>query len=131
VVAPRRGSGYDPGHAGGEGDPLIALTSIWNLTGFPAAALPAGIGRRTGLPVGVSLVARRGAEAPLVRAAIDLQERELPPQFGTFDQTCSDTLRPVPSPSEEEKWAPGGHRCAAGRAGCLRNGRACPRSPRC
>jgi Asp-tRNA(Asn)/Glu-tRNA(Gln) amidotransferase A subunit family amidase len=93
-VAPPRGAGYDPGHAGGEGDPLIALTSTWNLTGFPAAALPVGLGGRTGLPVGVSLVARRGAEAPLIQAAIDLQVNE----FGTFAHRCSDTLGPVPSP---------------------------------
>jgi aspartyl-tRNA(Asn)/glutamyl-tRNA(Gln) amidotransferase subunit A len=94
IVAPERGAGYDPGHAGGEGDPLIALTSTWNLTGFPVAALPVGLGSRTGLPVGVSLVARRGGEAPLVQAAIDLQEH----QFGTFAHRCSDTLDRVPSP---------------------------------
>jgi aspartyl-tRNA(Asn)/glutamyl-tRNA(Gln) amidotransferase subunit A len=78
VVAQARGEGYDPGHAGGEGDPLIAFTSTWDLTGFPVAALPAGLGRRCGLPVGVSLVARTGAEEPLVQAAIDLQEHALP-----------------------------------------------------
>jgi aspartyl-tRNA(Asn)/glutamyl-tRNA(Gln) amidotransferase subunit A len=83
IVAQVRGQGYERGHAGGEGDPLIALTSTWDLTGFPAAALPAGVGRRTGLPVGVSLVAPRGAESPLVQAAIDLQERALPPQQPT------------------------------------------------
>jgi aspartyl-tRNA(Asn)/glutamyl-tRNA(Gln) amidotransferase subunit A len=41
--------------------------------------MPAGIGSRSGLPVGVSLIAPRGAEAPLVQAAIDLQEHALPP----------------------------------------------------
>jgi aspartyl-tRNA(Asn)/glutamyl-tRNA(Gln) amidotransferase subunit A len=79
LVAQVRGKGYERGHAGGEGDPLIALTSTWDLTGFPAAALPAGVGRRAGLPVGISLVAPRGAESPLVQAAIDLQEHALPP----------------------------------------------------
>ena len=79
LVAHVRGKGYERGHAGGEGDPLISLTSTWDLTGFPAAALPAGVGRRTGLPVGISLVAPRGAESPLVQAAIDLQEHALPP----------------------------------------------------
>jgi len=77
VVAPVRGEGYDPGHTGGEGDTLIALTALWNLTGFPVAALPAGVGRRSGLPVGVSLIAPRGAEVPLVQAAIDLQAHAL------------------------------------------------------
>jgi aspartyl-tRNA(Asn)/glutamyl-tRNA(Gln) amidotransferase subunit A len=79
LVAQVRGRGYERGHAGGEGDPLIALTSTWDLTGFPVVALPAGVGRRTGLPVGISLVAPRGAESALVQAAIDLQEHALPP----------------------------------------------------
>jgi aspartyl-tRNA(Asn)/glutamyl-tRNA(Gln) amidotransferase subunit A len=79
IVAQPRGRGYDPGHLGGEGDPLIELTALWDLTGFPVAALPAGVGRRSGLPVGVSLIAPRGAEAPLVQAAIDLQELALAP----------------------------------------------------
>jgi aspartyl-tRNA(Asn)/glutamyl-tRNA(Gln) amidotransferase subunit A len=49
------------------------------MVGFPAVALPAGVGRSSGLPVGVSLIAPRGAEAPLVQAGIDLQEHELEP----------------------------------------------------
>jgi aspartyl-tRNA(Asn)/glutamyl-tRNA(Gln) amidotransferase subunit A len=79
LVAPPRGAGYDPGHAGGQGDPLIAFTATWDLTGFPVASLPAGLGGRSGLPVGVSLIAPRGAELPLAQAAIDLQERALAP----------------------------------------------------
>lgn len=79
LVAPLRGSGYEPGHAGGQGDPLIALTATWDLTGFPVTAVPAGLGARSGLPVGVSLIAPRGAEPRLVQAAIDLQEHALPP----------------------------------------------------
>ncbi len=77
IVAFERGPGYDLGHGGGEGDPLIALTATWDLTGFPAAALPAGLGSRSGLPVGISLIAPRGGETPLLQAAIDLQEHEL------------------------------------------------------
>jgi aspartyl-tRNA(Asn)/glutamyl-tRNA(Gln) amidotransferase subunit A len=80
-VAQVRGAGYDPGHLGGEGDPLIALTALWNLTGFPVAALPAGVGSRSGLPVGVSLVGVRGAEPMVVQAAIDLQEHALAPAW--------------------------------------------------
>ena len=79
IVAQERGQGYDPGHLGGEGDPLIELTAVWDLTGFPVAALPAGVGPRSGLPVGVSLIGPRGAEALLVQAAIDLQEHALAP----------------------------------------------------
>jgi aspartyl-tRNA(Asn)/glutamyl-tRNA(Gln) amidotransferase subunit A len=78
MTAHTRGDGYDPGHLGGEGDPLIALTALWNFTGFPVATLPAGLGRDSGMPVGVSLIAPHDAEPLIVQAAIDLQERELP-----------------------------------------------------
>jgi aspartyl-tRNA(Asn)/glutamyl-tRNA(Gln) amidotransferase subunit A len=78
LTARLRGDGYDPGHLGGEGDPLIALTATWNFTGFPVVALPAGLGSRSGLPVGVSLVGPPDAEPALVQAAIDLQRDELP-----------------------------------------------------
>jgi Asp-tRNA(Asn)/Glu-tRNA(Gln) amidotransferase A subunit family amidase len=79
LTARPRGDGYDPGHLGGEGDPLIAFTATWNFTGFPVATVPAGLGRDSGLPVGVSLIAPHDAEAVIVQAALDLQERELPP----------------------------------------------------
>ena len=79
LVAEERGAGYDRGHAGGPGDPLIALTATWDITGFPVAALPAGLGARTGLPVGVSLVARPGDEHRLIQGAVDLQEHALAP----------------------------------------------------
>lgn len=74
-----RGGGYEPDQMAGPGDPLIRLTSTWNATGFPVAALPAGLGGRTGLPVGVSLVATRGAEHRLLQIGIDLQQWGLPP----------------------------------------------------
>jgi aspartyl-tRNA(Asn)/glutamyl-tRNA(Gln) amidotransferase subunit A len=79
ITARPRGDGYEPGHLGGEGDPLIVLTATWNFTGFPVATLPAGLGRDSGLPVGISLIAPHDAESVIVQAAIDLQERELPP----------------------------------------------------
>ncbi len=72
IVPYRRGPGYDRGHAGGAGDPMIALTALWDMTGMPVACLPV-------TPhVGVSLIAPCGAEVPLVQAAIDLQANELP-----------------------------------------------------
>jgi aspartyl-tRNA(Asn)/glutamyl-tRNA(Gln) amidotransferase subunit A len=114
LVAHVRGKGYERGHAGGEGDPLIAFSSTWDLTGFPAAALPAGVGRRTGLPVGISLVAPRGAESPLVQAAIDLQEHALPPPQPTALDSASVPSREDPSswqskqqPSRESHYPPG------------------------
>jgi aspartyl-tRNA(Asn)/glutamyl-tRNA(Gln) amidotransferase subunit A len=78
MTAQPRGHGYDSGHLGGEADPLIGFTAAWNFTGFPVAALPAGLGSRTGLPVGVSLVAPRGQEALVTQVAIDLQAGPLP-----------------------------------------------------
>jgi aspartyl-tRNA(Asn)/glutamyl-tRNA(Gln) amidotransferase subunit A len=74
-----RGDGYDSGHLAGEADPVIALTYTWNMTGFPVASLPAGLGARSGMPVGVSLIAPRGREAELLELAIDLQELALTP----------------------------------------------------
>lgn len=73
LVPMERGPGYERGHAGGAGDPMIALTVLWDMTGMPVAALPVT------WQAGVSLIAPRGAEARLVAAAIDLQERELAP----------------------------------------------------
>ncbi len=72
IVPYGRGPGYDRGHAGGPGDPMIALTAIWDMTGMPVAALPVT------WEAGISLVAPRGHEAPLVSVAIDLQESALP-----------------------------------------------------
>jgi aspartyl-tRNA(Asn)/glutamyl-tRNA(Gln) amidotransferase subunit A len=72
IVPYGRGPGYDRGHAGGPGDPMIALTAIWDLTGMPVAALPVT------WEAGISLVAPRGHEVTLVSAAIDLQESALP-----------------------------------------------------
>ena len=66
-----RGPGYDRGHAGGPGDPLIDLTALWDMTGMPVAALPVSWN------VGVSLIGPRGHEAPLIQTAIDLQEHAL------------------------------------------------------
>jgi len=71
IVPYERGRGYYRGHAGGPGDPMIALTALWDMTGMPVAALPVS------WEVGVSLIAPRGHEAPLIQAAIDLQEHAL------------------------------------------------------
>ncbi len=44
--------------------PMIAYTALWNVTGHPAASLPAGFAD-DGLPTAVQLVGRRGDEATL------------------------------------------------------------------
>ena len=71
IVPYGRGPGYERGHPAGPGDPMIALTALWDVTGMPVAALPVT------WQAGVSLVAPRGAEVPLIQAAIDLQEHAL------------------------------------------------------
>ena len=55
------------------GGPAVALTALWNMTGMPVVALPVTAS------AGVSLVAPRGHEVPLVQAAIDLQMHVLAP----------------------------------------------------
>ena len=69
VVAPVRGDGYD--HAGTD-YALISLTHLWDWTGFPVAALPAGVGQ-SGLPVGVSLIGPAGADWELLSLGVALQ----------------------------------------------------------
>jgi aspartyl-tRNA(Asn)/glutamyl-tRNA(Gln) amidotransferase subunit A len=69
-VAWPRGPGYD--HAGTDVR-LIELTHHWNWTGQPVAALPAGLGARSGLPVSVSLIGPRGSDRELLALGISLQ----------------------------------------------------------
>jgi len=72
IVARPRGRGYD--------EPFtdlaeISLTHYWNWTGFPVVALPAGVGRRSGLPVSVSLIGRPFADWDLLAAGAALQAK--------------------------------------------------------
>jgi amidase len=62
-------------------DPLVAIlnclpmgtyTAMFNLTGFPAMSVPAGIGK-SGLPIGAQLVAGPWREAQLFRVAAQLE----------------------------------------------------------
>jgi aspartyl-tRNA(Asn)/glutamyl-tRNA(Gln) amidotransferase subunit A len=72
IVARPRGHGYDaPFNDFAE----VSLTHYWDWTGFPVVALPAGRGRRSGLPVSVSLVGRPGADWDLLAAGARLQEQ--------------------------------------------------------
>ena len=70
VVAPLRGDGYD--HARSD-VALLLLTHYWNWTGFPAVALPAGVGARSRLPVSVSLIGPAGTDLELLSVGITLQ----------------------------------------------------------
>jgi aspartyl-tRNA(Asn)/glutamyl-tRNA(Gln) amidotransferase subunit A len=71
ILPLERGPGYERGHPAGPGDPLIAFTALWDMTGMPVVALPVT------WSVGMSLAAPRGHEAPLTQIAIDLQEHAL------------------------------------------------------
>jgi aspartyl-tRNA(Asn)/glutamyl-tRNA(Gln) amidotransferase subunit A len=73
IVAPPRGHGYDSFFTD-EGIAYIALTHHWDWTGFPALSLPSGVGRRSGMPVGVSLIGAAGTEVALLETGIALQD---------------------------------------------------------
>jgi aspartyl-tRNA(Asn)/glutamyl-tRNA(Gln) amidotransferase subunit A len=70
AVARLRGRGYD---APFTDVAEISLTHYWNWTGFPVVAFPSGVGRRSGLPVSVSLVGPPGADWDLLAAGAALQ----------------------------------------------------------
>jgi aspartyl-tRNA(Asn)/glutamyl-tRNA(Gln) amidotransferase subunit A len=70
IVARTRGTGYD---APFTDVAEISLTHYWNWTGFPVVALPSGVGRRSGLPTGVSLIGRPGADWDLLAGGAALQ----------------------------------------------------------
>jgi amidase len=54
------------------GRPYVCYTAIWNLTGQPAAAVPAGFDD-DGLPLAVQLVGRPNAETTLISLAAQLE----------------------------------------------------------
>jgi aspartyl-tRNA(Asn)/glutamyl-tRNA(Gln) amidotransferase subunit A len=71
IVAPVRGSGYDEPF--GDLDDL-SLTYYWDWTGFPVVALPSGVGRRSELPVSVSLIGAPRSDWDLLAWGTKLQE---------------------------------------------------------
>ncbi|MFD9263268.1 amidase family protein [Streptomyces sp. NPDC059538] len=52
--------------------PMVAYTALWNVTGHPAASVPAGVGA-DGLPLAVQLVGRRDDEVGVLRVAAQLE----------------------------------------------------------
>lgn len=70
IVAPLRGRGYEEPF--GDLDDL-SLTHYWDWTGFPVVSLPSGVGKRSGLPVSVSLIGPPGADWDLLAWGAALQ----------------------------------------------------------
>jgi amidase len=58
--------------AGLRSTPAIAFTALWNVTGHPAAALPAGF-TADGLPLSVQLIGPRNGEASILRVSAHLE----------------------------------------------------------
>ncbi|MFJ3836869.1 amidase [Streptomyces sp. NPDC090054] len=52
--------------------PMIAYTALWNVTGHPAASVPAGFGS-DGLPLAVQLVGREHQETTVLQVAAQLE----------------------------------------------------------
>ncbi|HET6165754.1 MAG TPA: amidase [Marmoricola sp.] len=52
--------------------PMIAWTALWNVTGNPAASVPAGLGP-DGLPLAVQLVGRIGDEPTIISVAAQVE----------------------------------------------------------
>ena len=70
IVAQPRGHGYDEAFTDVA---EISLTHYWNWTGLPVVALPSGVGGRSGLPVGVSLIGAPGSDWDLLATGVSLQ----------------------------------------------------------
>ncbi|UQX03864.1 amidase [Streptomyces sp. RerS4] len=52
--------------------PMVAYTALWNVTGNPAASVPAGFGT-DGLPLAVQLVGRQHDETTIIQVAAQLE----------------------------------------------------------
>ncbi|GAA5091036.1 amidase [Nocardia iowensis] len=53
--------------------PMVAYTALWNVTGHPAASLPAGVGA-DGLPLAVQLVGPTNGETTILSVAAQLEQ---------------------------------------------------------
>jgi amidase len=51
---------------------MVPYNGVWNVTGQPAASVPAGFGPE-GIPLGVQVVARPGDEATLLSLAAQIE----------------------------------------------------------
>ena len=70
IVACPRGHGYEEAFADVA---EISLTHYWNWVGFPVATLPSGIGARSRLPTGISLIGPPRSDWDVLAAGAALQ----------------------------------------------------------
>ena len=70
--------------------PYVANTAIANVTGHPAISIHAGLSRE-GWPIGVQLIARRGAESLLLALAHQLEQTRLAPIDFPSPDSCAST----------------------------------------
>ncbi|WP_194818065.1 amidase [Nocardia sp. XZ_19_385] len=59
--------------------PMVAYTGMWNVTGHPAASVPAGVGT-DGLPLAVQLVGPSNGETTILSVAAQLEEARPQPR---------------------------------------------------
>ncbi|MEU4344292.1 amidase [Nocardia sp. NPDC023852] len=62
--------------------PMVAYTALWNVTGNPAAALPAGVGD-DGLPLSVQLVGPPNGETTILTVAAQVEQARPHPRSGS------------------------------------------------
>ncbi|MFX0578560.1 amidase [Nocardia nepalensis] len=60
--------------------PMVAYTGLWNVTGHPAASLPAGIAT-DGLPLAVQLIAPANGETTILSVAAQLEQARPHPRL--------------------------------------------------
>ena len=68
-----RWNGVDPDQAFEQAAVLGAFTALFNVTGEPAASVPAGLSRN-GLPMGAQLAGRAHAEATVLALSRQLEQ---------------------------------------------------------
>ena len=103
TTAPALGSfaHSDPGEAFAAAATLAAFTGLVNLTGLPAANLPAGLSA-SGLPIGIQLIGGMFGEEDLLALSWDLEEaqpwRLVAPGFGADGPPRPDGRRTLARP---------------------------------
>ena len=115
-VAPLRGDGYD--HAGSD-YALISLTHTGTGRASRSSALPAGVGSRSGLPVGVSLIGRAGerlasaghrhpaaGRARRPRARLIGRHLTISPERGTSGRACGGDTFHTTEGGRPMRWTP-------------------------